>query len=122
MVHGRSVRQIKRLINRIYTPDDYIYIHVDARNQMLFDELKGLEIKENIKVTDNRFITIWGGHMLFEMQFHAMLEMFDLKWDFDFWVNLSGADYVLKKPQDFKHFLRQYLGGVISIIGWAQFL
>lgn len=29
MVHGRSVRQLKRLIKAIYHRDHYYYIHVD---------------------------------------------------------------------------------------------
>ena len=114
MVHGRSVRQILRLFNRIYNPEDYFYIHVDTRSQYLFDQLKHLENEQNVIVTENRFSPIWGGASLLHMMLNSMKEMLNLDWKFDFFINLSGTDYVMKHPKErlfapnFKVFLTDF--------------
>ena len=108
--HGRSVRQIIRLIQRIYRKEDYIYVHVDLRNEFLYDELKYLDFEENIRITDKRFATIWAGTSLMDAQLSAMKEMFELNWKMDFVTTLSGTDYVLRKTEDFKRYLGKYRG------------
>ena len=118
--HGRSVRQIIRLIQRIYTKQDYIYIHVDSRNEFLYNELKYLDNEENIRVTDRRFATIWAGTSLLDAQLSAMKEMFELNWKMDFVSTLSGTDYVLKKTEDFKKYLAKYRG--ISFVKSAKLI
>ena len=76
MVHGRSIRQVKRLFYRLYNPDDFIYIHVDSRSQYMYDHLKPLEIGHpNVIVTETRFATIWGGVSLLTMMISSMKEM-----------------------------------------------
>ena len=110
MVHGRSVRQILRLFNRIYDPEDYFYIHVDTRSQYLFDQLKHLENEQNVIVTENRFSPIWGGASLLQMMLNSMKEMLNVEWKFDFFINLSGTDYVLKHPKEMKHYLSDKIG------------
>ena len=44
------------------------------------------------------------------MMLNAMREMLELQWNFDFFVNLSGADYILKHPKDFKKYLGKHMG------------
>lgn len=53
MVHGRSLRQIKRLLKWLYNPLDYFFFHVDSRSSYLYREIKELEKKypDNIKVS-----------------------------------------------------------------------
>ena len=111
MVHGRSIRQIKRLFHRLYNPDDFIYIHVDSRSQYMYDHLKTLENGHpNVKVTETRFATIWGGTSLLDMMINSMREMLVMEWDMDFIINVSGADYLLKTPEELKTFLSQHVG------------
>ena len=110
MVHGRSVRQVLRLFKRLYNPDDYIYIHVDARSQYMYDILKPLDNGSNVIVTDRRFTPIWGGVTLMTMMLNAMKEMLEFNWNFDFFIDLSGADYLLKKPAVMKEYLRHKVG------------
>ena len=66
IVHGRSLRQVYRLLKKLYNPEDFFYFHVDSRCEYMYGHLKEkLEMNElkNIKVTDNRFATIWGGNI-----------------------------------------------------------
>ena len=97
MVHGRSIRQVKRLFHRLYNPDDFIYIHVDSRSQYMYDHLKPLENgRFNVIVTETRFATIWGGVSLLTMMISSMREMLESQWDMDFIINVSGSDYLIK--------------------------
>ena len=64
IVHGRSLRQVYRLFKKLYNPEDFFYFHVDSRSEYMYGHLKEkMEMNElkNVKVTDNRFATIWGG-------------------------------------------------------------
>ena len=77
-----------------------------------FRNLKKLEEKfpENVKVTDKRWATIWGGASLLKMMISSMKEMKSLKWQMDYIINLSESDYPLKHPSDFKQFLAKNIG------------
>ena len=105
IVHGRSLRQVYRLLQKLYNPDDFFYFHVDSRSEFMYGHLKVLENHQNIKVTENRFATIWGGASLLQMMISSMQEMLDLNWNMDFVINLSESDYLLKHPESLKKFL-----------------
>ena len=109
-VHGRSLRQIMRLLQRIHREEDFIYIHVDSRSDFLYKELKYLDNGKNIKITERRFAMIWAGTSLLEAQLSAMKEMFELNWSMDFVTTLSGADYILRTPEEFSKYLEKYNG------------
>ena len=109
-LHGRSYRQIMRLLKRIYHPDDYFYIHIDARSDYLYDSLKILHNGKNVFIAENRFTTIWSGTSLLQMYLNAMQKMVEMDWKFDFVTTISGADYILKKPEEFKSYLSQNIG------------
>ena len=98
-VSGRAVRQVKRLVKRIYHKDNYILIHVDSRQDYMFREMQRLAQKyPNVRLTKNRFATIWGGASLLQMlisSFDELLAMKDWKWDFV--MNLSESDYPVKR-------------------------
>ena len=57
MVHGRNVRQILRLVDRIYDDEDYFYIHVDSRSEYLYDSLKHLDKEIKCNVCEETFPT-----------------------------------------------------------------
>ena len=104
------MRQVLRLFKRIYNSDDYIYIHVDARSQYMYDNLKHLENGNNVIVTERRITPIWGGASLMNLMLNTMQEMLELNWNFDFFVDVSGTDYMLKKPETMKEYLRHKVG------------
>lgn len=55
-VNGRAVRQLKRLIRKLFDGRNYFYVHVDARQDFMFSEIKKLADKfpEHIRVAENR--------------------------------------------------------------------
>ena len=108
--HGRAVRQHMRLLKRLYNENDFFYIHIDSRSDFLYGHLKALDNGDNVIVTDQRFATIWGGASRVKMMTNAMREMFDHQWNFDFLIDLSGTDYILKKPSELRKYLAQHQG------------
>ena len=112
VVHGRSLRQIKRHLKWLYKSSDYFFFHVDSRSTYLYREIKELarQSPKNIKVTSNRYATIWGGASLLKMMMSCMSEMRKMQWQMDFIINISESDYILKKPAEFKAFLAKSRG------------
>ncbi|TRY63197.1 hypothetical protein TCAL_03549 [Tigriopus californicus] len=103
---GRAVRQVRRLIRRLYHVDNYFLIHVDSRQDYLYRELLPLESQfRNIRLVQDRMATIWGGSSLLQMLLHCMKHLLTLDWDWSFVMNLSESDYPIKDPQELVHFL-----------------
>lgn len=103
---GRAVRQVRRLIRRLYHVDNYFLIHVDSRQEYLYRELLPLESQfPNIRLVPDRMATIWGGSSLLQMLLHCMKVLLTLDWDWSFVMNLSESDYPIKDPQELVHFL-----------------
>ena len=62
-VNGRAVRQLKRLIKKLFDGRNFFYIHVDARQDYMYKQMQQLAEKfpDFIRVSKKRFSTIWGG-------------------------------------------------------------
>lgn len=111
-VSGRSVRQVRRLIKMIYHQNNYLFIHVDARQDYMFRELSKLEKDyENIQMAHRRFATIWGGASLLQMHLSCIKELLHhTDWQWDYVLNLSESDYPLKSPEKLVEFLTSKKG------------
>eukprot|EP00090_Calanus_glacialis_P003355 TRINITY_DN12484_c0_g1_i5.p1 TRINITY_DN12484_c0_g1~~TRINITY_DN12484_c0_g1_i5.p1 ORF type:complete len:892 (-),score=268.22 TRINITY_DN12484_c0_g1_i5:184-2859(-) len=107
-VAGRASRQVYRLIRQVYSPDHYVLIHVDSRQEFMHRELEILAKKlPNLRMVKSRFSTIWGGASLLAMLLSAMQELVEMKdWpDWDFVLNLSESDYPVKTQEELVTFL-----------------
>ena len=110
ILHGRSVRQITRMFKVIYTPQDYYILHVDARHHYLYSSLQqifnDLNFK-NVVFQTNRFTPIWGGVSLLttikDAIRQAIYEKNFAHWDF--FINLSFADYPIAHREHLRLFL-----------------
>ncbi|KAG7256262.1 hypothetical protein CRUP_025510 [Coryphaenoides rupestris] len=88
VVHGRASRQFQRLFKAIYHTSHYYYIHVD--------------LYPNVLVTPWRMSTIWGGASLLTMYLRTMQDLLKMAdWSWDFFINLSAADYPIRKFVDY---------------------
>ncbi|XP_071060182.1 xylosyltransferase 2 isoform X2 [Pseudochaenichthys georgianus] len=109
MVHGRAVRQLKRLIKAIYHQDHFYYIHVDKRSGYLHREV--LQIAQqypNIRTTPWRMVTIWGGASLLKAYLRSMQDLLNmLDWKWDFFINLSATDFPTRTNDELVSFLSQ---------------
>uniref|UniRef100_A0A8C5WKH4 Xylosyltransferase 2 n=1 Tax=Leptobrachium leishanense TaxID=445787 RepID=A0A8C5WKH4_9ANUR len=110
VVHGRAVRQLKRLIRAIYHKDHFYYIHVDQRSNYLHSEITHLtEQYGNIRITRWRMVTIWGGASLLTMYLRSMQDLLQMHdWPWDFFINLSATDYPTRTNEDLVLFLSKY--------------
>ncbi|XP_051905109.1 xylosyltransferase 2 [Hippocampus zosterae] len=110
MVHGRSVRQLKRLIKAIYHSDHFYYIHVDKRSGYMHREV--LQIAQqypNIRATPWRMVTIWGGASLLKAYLRSMTDLLSMRdWKWDFFINLSGTDFPTRTNDELVAFLSQH--------------
>ncbi|CAK9821316.1 Xylosyltransferase oxt [Anthophora retusa] len=110
-VNGRASRQVKRLINILYHPSHFFYIHVDARQDYLYRDM--LEVEKscksnNIKVARGenlRHASIWGGASLLTTLLKSAQQMLTHHHHWDFLVNLSESDFPIKNNAQLTQFL-----------------
>ncbi|XP_062386976.1 xylosyltransferase 1 [Sardina pilchardus] len=110
VVHGRATRQVQRLFKAIYHTSHFYYIHVDMRSNYLHREMLALAAQfPNVRVTTWRMSTIWGGASLLSMYLQAMGDLLAMKdWAWDFFINLSAADYPIRTNDQLVAFLSKY--------------
>ncbi|XP_038841435.1 xylosyltransferase 1-like [Salvelinus namaycush] len=110
VVHGRASRQFQRLFKAIYHTSHYYYIHVDQRSNYLHRQVGALASQySNVRVTSWRMSTIWGGASLLTMYLRSMDDLLKMAdWNWDFFINLSGADYPIRTNEQLVGFLTKY--------------
>ncbi|XP_069021515.1 xylosyltransferase 1-like [Embiotoca jacksoni] len=110
VVHGRASRQFQRLFKAIYHTSHYYYIHVDQRSNYLHREVLSLAGRyPNVRVTSWRMSTIWGGASLLTMYLRSMEDLLSMAdWSWDFFINLSAADYPIRTNEQLVGFLSKY--------------
>ncbi|XP_061233415.1 xylosyltransferase 2 [Neopsephotus bourkii] len=110
VVHGRAIRQLKRLIKAVYHQQHFFYIHVDKRSNYLHREAVELARHyPNIRVTPWRMVTIWGGASLLKMYLRSMKDLLEVpEWPWDFFINLSATDYPTRTNEELVMFLSKY--------------
>ncbi|KAJ6642112.1 Xylosyltransferase oxt [Pseudolycoriella hygida] len=105
-LNGRAVRQVHRLLKSLYNKNHFYYIHVDERQDYMYRELLKLEAKaSNIRLARKRYSTIWGGASLLKMLLAAMTDLLHLHWKWDFVINLSESDFLVKTTDKLVDFL-----------------
>ncbi|XP_029015838.1 xylosyltransferase 1-like [Betta splendens] len=110
VVHGRASRQFQRLFKAIYHTSHYYYIHVDQRSNYLHREVLSLASHyPNVRVTPWRMATIWGGASLLTMYLRSMEDLLKMTdWFWDFFINLSAADYPIRTSKQLVSFLSKH--------------
>uniref|UniRef100_A0AAX7UJH0 Xylosyltransferase 1 n=1 Tax=Astatotilapia calliptera TaxID=8154 RepID=A0AAX7UJH0_ASTCA len=110
VVHGRASRQFQRLFKAIYHASHYYYIHVDQRSNYLHRQVQTLATQyPNVRVTPWRMATIWGGASLLTMYLRSMADLLAMRdWSWDFFINLSAADYPIRTNDQLVAFLSKY--------------
>lgn len=58
----------------------------------------------NVRVTSRRMATIWGGASLLSTYLQTMRDLMEMSdWPWDFFINLSAADYPIRYNEYFKN-------------------
>ena len=74
--HGRSLRQVLRLLRLMYSPEHHYLVHVDSRSNYMFKELEIAVLRyPNVQLTGWRLATIWGGANLYEVYMRGIRDM-----------------------------------------------
>ncbi|XP_029102906.1 xylosyltransferase 2-like [Scleropages formosus] len=110
VVHGRAIRQLKRLIKAIYHQDHFYYIHVDKRSDYLHREVFRItELYPNVRVTPWRMVTIWGGASLLKAYLRSMEDLLSMQdWHWDYFINLSATDFPTRTNEELVAFLSKH--------------
>ncbi|XP_020828083.1 xylosyltransferase 1 isoform X1 [Phascolarctos cinereus] len=110
VVHGRASRQLQRMFKAIYHKDHFYYIHVDKRSNYLHRQvLQFAGQYQNVRVTSWRMATIWGGASLLSTYLQSMRDLMEMTdWPWDFFINLSAADYPIRTNDQLVAFLSRY--------------
>ncbi|XP_067162646.1 xylosyltransferase 1 [Apteryx mantelli] len=110
VVHGRASRQLQRMFKAIYHKDHFYYIHVDKRSNYLHRQvLQFANQYPNVRVTSWRMATIWGGASLLSTYLQSMRDLMEMNdWPWDFFINLSAADYPIRTNDQLVAFLSRY--------------
>uniref|UniRef100_A0A8C9RQ02 Xylosyltransferase 1 n=1 Tax=Scleropages formosus TaxID=113540 RepID=A0A8C9RQ02_SCLFO len=110
VIHGRASRQLQRLFKAIYHTSHFYYIHVDERSNYLHRQVVALASQyPNVRVTPWRMSTIWGGASLLTMYLRSMKDLLAMRdWSWDFFINLSAADYPIRTNSQLVAFLSKY--------------
>ncbi|XP_049760345.1 xylosyltransferase 1 [Elephas maximus indicus] len=110
VVHGRASRQLQRMFKAIYHKDHFYYIHVDKRSNYLHRQvLQFARQYANVRVTPWRMATIWGGASLLSTYLQSMRDLLEMTdWPWDFFINLSAADYPIRTNDQLVAFLSRY--------------
>ncbi|XP_053706689.1 xylosyltransferase 1-like isoform X1 [Synchiropus splendidus] len=110
VVHGRASRQLQRLFRAIYHTSHFYLIHVDQRSNYLHREVEHLAARyPNVRVTAWRKATIWGGASLLGMYLRSMEDLLNMAdWSWDFFINLSAADYPVRTNEQLVNFLSKH--------------
>ncbi|KAA3681206.1 protein xylosyltransferase [Paragonimus westermani] len=98
--HGRGWLHTRRVFHLLFHPRHFYYIHVDFRSDYLYQHALELAQRypQNVHVTSNRRATEWGGTDLLWMMLSAMNELLTqlTNWQWDFLINLSAADMLIR--------------------------
>ncbi|XP_013928107.1 PREDICTED: xylosyltransferase 1-like, partial [Thamnophis sirtalis] len=99
-----------RMFKAIYHQEHFYYIHVDKRSNYLHRQvLQFASQYPNVRVTSWRMATIWGGASLLSTYLQSMKELLEMKdWPWDFFINLSAADYPIRTNDQLVAFLSRY--------------
>uniref|UniRef100_A0A481CHM8 Xylosyltransferase 1 n=3 Tax=Sus scrofa TaxID=9823 RepID=A0A481CHM8_PIG len=110
VVHGRASRQLQRMFKAIYHKDHFYYIHVDKRSNYLHRQVLQFAAQySNVRVTPWRMATIWGGASLLSTYLQSMRDLLEMTdWPWDFFINLSAADYPIRTNDQLVAFLSRY--------------
>uniref|UniRef100_A0A8D0GR24 Xylosyltransferase 1 n=1 Tax=Sphenodon punctatus TaxID=8508 RepID=A0A8D0GR24_SPHPU len=110
VIHGRASRQLQRMFKAIYHKDHFYYIHVDKRSNYLYRQvLQFANHYPNVRVTSWRMATIWGGASLLSTYLQSMRDLMEMNdWPWDFFINLSAADYPIRTNDQLVAFLSRY--------------
>jgi hypothetical protein len=102
LILHNNLEHVKRLIKRIYHPNNYYVLHVDKKSSDSFkSELKKLveslaKKKKNIVLYSAHSVT-WGGASMVFATMDMMSVLFrEFGNDWHYCINLSGADYPLR--------------------------
>lgn len=95
-------QQLRRLINGLNDPNGHVYIHLDAKSDVL-PFLKAAPETSRVTYLKNRVRIFWGSFSQVEASL-ALLRQAS-KRNHDYYLHMSGADYPIRSVEELHDFL-----------------
>ncbi len=105
MIHHKP-HVFKAMFQKIYTKDQFYFIHIDRKAQDSFTEEIQLYITQfpNVFILESLNI-VSGGFSMIQAELNAMEFLLNASREWDYFINLSGEDYPLKSQPIIRNFL-----------------
>lgn len=106
-----SASQLKRLVDTLDKPHHSFVIHIDKRQEEVFQETKQVfSGRSNVHLMEDRY-KIWWGRMNFSRSiFSAMGYLVDQGIDYDYALLISEVDYPIKPVDQIEQFFEDNAG------------
>jgi hypothetical protein len=117
MAHSNA-ENVAALIDALADPTVFIYLHVDlAADEAFHQEMRDLvKDRQHIYLMPNPLAVSWSHVSLIWVEIRAFFDLLDLI-NFEYVINLSGADYPLKSANTIYHHLEKRPGS--NWIWWS---
>ncbi len=109
MLIHRYPNQFKRLFKSIYSEKNHYIVHIDKRaGENIFNEISiFLQNYQNTSVLESKE-AIWGGYSLVDAQLRGIEKLVTSGAKWDYFINLSGQDFPLKKQSIIMDYLSKF--------------
>ena len=105
-----NIDHVRRLLARIYDPNFYYVVHIDSKstdeyknqvNQKIGELYKRYAVKRPNVIVFNQYSITWGGPSMIYATMESMKVLHrDFPDDWEYCINLSGADYPLRSNKE----------------------
>jgi hypothetical protein len=109
--------QVARLVRRISTPEDIVYVHVDRKTPLEPFQRAFAELPLPPRLMPRRVPVHWGGYGIVKATLMGIRLLLDDPRPWTHLVLLSGADYPIRSPQEIREFFAAHEGR--SFVSWS---
>lgn len=120
-----TLAHLPRLLSRIYHPKNVYVIHFDKKVEPKVTKRirtnlykRNPQYKENVMYMSSELITYRGVSMLLNT-INAMRELLRFNADWDYFINISGADYPLVSQNTIRQMLGRHLETPLNFMSYA---
>lgn len=105
----KNLGQALDLLDAVWTPEDTFLVHIDLKTDDRYVEGFARHVQQTGKTANvfqqDRKRIFWATPSIMHLHLSGILKLLRLERDWDYYINLSGQDFPLKKISQLKSFL-----------------
>src|SRR5699024_113161 len=107
----KDYEQVTLLIEQLIDEDTHVFVHVDKKNNKLYEELEsGNKSKNNVHILSDRVSVNWSGFSQVDATLKLLTSAMLSDFKFEYVSLLSGQCLPIKSNEYIKSFLSEYKG------------